>query len=309
MPLTTPDSRVVSWANVPVDASSPHYGLSLAGGTFGFTFLAFCLSLGIERLRHGFDGAQELEDELGLVVAGLTPHLPHRTASGRRLVAADDMSPMRELALTVRAFAHTPGRNSTNRVVLVTSSVAGEGKSTAALSLARNVANGGQHCLLIDADFRNPSLHISLGVPATPGLVELVHDGAAIDAVTRHVPNERFDFLAAGRPAHEPLGHLTAEAFAQALVELKRRYDVIVIDSAPVLLASEGLVLVGCADLTLFLVKWRTTPREIARKAALLLTRCSAGPCLAVLSQVNHRRLRRNLPYSDKHYRKASPIP
>jgi len=305
-PLTPPDSRVVSWASVPVDASTPRYGLALAGGTLGFTFLAFCISLGLEKLRSGFGGMQELEEELGLVVAGLTPQLPRRTKSGRRSIVAGDPPPIRELALTVRALAHGPKDDTANRVVLVTSAMAGEGKSTVALSLARSIANGGQRCLLIDADIRNPSLHASLGVPATPGLVELAVDRVGLDTVARQVAGERFDFLPVGRPTTDPLSPFTTEAFGAILAQLKRSYDVIVIDTAPILFAAEGLVLVGRADLTLFLVKWRTTPREIARKAAHLLTRSSAGPCLSVLSQVNLRRMRDGKGRQmEEHYRDA----
>ena len=291
-PLTPPDARVVSWASVPVDASSPHYGIDLAGGTLGFSFLAFCLSLAHERLRAGFGDVEELEAELGLVVAGLTVEPGRGRKAQRRQWLAGDPRPMRELAMTVRALAHTPGRTDASRVVLVTSAVAGEGKSTVALSLARNAASGGQRCLLIDADIRNPSLHATLGMPATPGLVELMLDHVPFRQVARRIAGESFDFISAGRPTPDTLGPFTLESFGRTLAELKQSYDVIVLDSAPILLASEVLVLVGCADMTLFLAKWRTTPRQIARKAAGLITRCSAGPCLAVLSQVDLRRMR-----------------
>jgi Mrp family chromosome partitioning ATPase len=217
---------------------------------------------------------------------------------------------MRELALAVRALAHTAGEKRTTRVVLVTSAVAGEGKSSVALSLARSVANGGQRCLLIDADVRNPSLHTDLGVPATPGLVEVTVDGVPVDAVAGTPPKEQFGFLSAGRPIEDTLRPFMADTFGQLLTEMKGRFDVIVIDSAPVLLAPEGLVLAGCADLTLLIVKWHTTPREIARKAATMITRRGAGPCLAVLSQVNLRRMsrrtaRRELDYYPAAYRQS----
>jgi hypothetical protein len=164
IPLTPPDSRVVSWADVPVDASSPRYGLALMVGMFGFAFVAFGVSLVVERLRSGFNGIQELSEELGLVVAGMTSLLPGRTSTRHRRLAAGDAPALRELALTVRALAHTPTAASPTRIVLITSAVSAEGKSTVALSLARSVANGGQSCLLIDADIRNPSLHTTLGV-------------------------------------------------------------------------------------------------------------------------------------------------
>ena len=292
VPLTPPDSRVASWASVPVDASSPKYGLMLAAGTLASCFAAFVLTMGIERLRRGFDSLEEVEEELGLVVAGVTPTLPRkhrRNGRSETMISA----PMRDFAVTVRALATRSVAGASARVLMMASAVAGEGKSDLALSLARNVAGAGQRCLLIDADIRNPSLHAILGAPATPGLVELSVDRQLSGSVIRRPTGEAFDFLAAGRPTPDVLGAFTVDGFGGALSELKRSYDVIVIDSAPILLASESLVLLGFADLTLFLVKWRTTPREASRKAAQLLARCSAGTALAVLSQVDLRRARR----------------
>ena len=131
-----------------------------------------------------------------------------------------------------------------------------------------------------------------LGTSATPGLVELTLDCAPLGSATRSVEGERFDFIPAGRPTRDLLSPFTASGFGRALAELKQRYDVIVIDSPPVLLASEGLVLSGCADLTVLVVQWRKTTRVLARKAALLLSRCSAGSRVAILSQVNINELR-----------------
>jgi capsular exopolysaccharide synthesis family protein len=305
-PLTSTDGRVVSWASVPVDESSPKYGLTLVGGTMGFAFGGFCLSLLNERRRRGFTRLAELEDELGLLTAGLTPALPRRSMTPRRLRAGGDPTPMRELSLTVRALAHTPKSDRTYRTMLVTSSIPGEGKSTTALSLARSVASAGQRCLLIDADIRDPSLHRTLGLPATPGLVELTIDQAPLESVIRDVDGEGFVFLPAGRPTRDVLSPFTGAGFAEMFADLKRIYDVIVIDSAPVLLAPEGLVLAGLTDLTLFVVKWRTTPREIVQKSAQLLTRSSAGPVVAALSQVNLQEMRRSGTKGvEDQYRKA----
>jgi uncharacterized protein involved in exopolysaccharide biosynthesis/Mrp family chromosome partitioning ATPase len=307
-PLMQPDSRVVSRAEVPVDAVSPSYGLTLLAGTLGFAGLGFALSLLVERFRQGFEDVQQLHEELGMFVAGLVLRAPQKQLAGRprQLAQPALLPPMRELAVTVRALVHSPATPGETRVVLVTSSVPGEGKSNVALSLASGIANGGQRCLLIDGDVLRPSLHTSLGVPATPGLVELTLDRLALHAAVRQVPGERFDFLPAGRPTGDTLGPFAIDRFGGVLDELKRDYDVIVIDSAPVLLASEGVVLSSFADLTLFLVKWRTTPREIARKSAALLTRCSSGNCVAVLSQVDPKRLRRagraEEQYRARHY-------
>lgn len=298
-PLAEPDSRIVSRAAVPVDPTSPHYGLVLAGGMLGFATLAFGSSVVATRMRRGYSSIQQLGEEIGFVVAGLTTILTSR----RLRSAAKDTPPMREIAVTIRALAHTPLSNPT-RVVLVTSTVPGEGKSTVALALARSVANAGQRCLLIDADVRKPSLHTSLHVPATPGLVDLALDPTTISAI-RTIADERFDLLPVGRPTVDMLSLFTDNRLNGMLTMLKEKYDVIILDSAPVLLASEGLVISGYADVTLFLVKWRTTPREIVRKAAAMLTRCSSGTCLSVLTQMSSHHLRRGGAGVEDQYRSA----
>ena len=304
IPLTPPDSRVVSRATVPVDAVSPRYGLVLLGGTLGSAGFALAVSLLVVRVRGGFYSTRELGDELGLVVAGVIPvHSRRRLRDHRQ--DGEGTSPVRELTMTIRSLAHISATNSQTRIVLVTSALAGEGKSNVALSLARSLADAGQRCLLIDADLRNPSLHSRLGVPATPGLADFALDGEAILSMIRPIAAERFDFLPVGRPTQDTLSLFTVDGFGITLNELKRSYDVIVLDSAPLLLASEGLVLSCYADLTLFLVQWRSTPRELARKAAMLLTQCSRGLCLAVLAQVSAKHLRQSHPRTQDYYSAA----
>jgi Mrp family chromosome partitioning ATPase len=124
-------------------------------------------------------------------------------------------------------------------------------------------------------------------------------------SVIRKVADEKFDLLPAGRPTQDILSPFMDERLGRTLTALKHDYDVIILDSAPLLLASEALVLSKYADLTLFLVKWRTTPREIVRKAATMLTRCSAGTCLTVLTQVSGKHLRRGGVSIEDRYRAA----
>jgi capsular exopolysaccharide synthesis family protein len=300
-PLAEPDSRVVSRANVPIDPVSPHYGLALLVGTLGFAGAAFGLSSVVVRMRRGVGSIQELGQITGLVVAGLTPMARGRLRA--RQMAATATPPMRDLAVTIRAFARTSDDPPTVTTLLVTSTVPNEGKSTVALSLARSIANAGKRCLLIDADIRNPSLHTTLRVPATPGLVDMILDATPVASAIRNLVNERFDLLPVGRPTPDTLAPF--ENFDAVLTRLKQNYDVIILDSAPVLLASEGLVLSRYVDLTLFLVKWRTTPREIARKAVMLLTRHTGGACLAVLTQVSSTHLRRGEAGVEDRYRAA----
>ena len=287
--LEEPDSRVVSRATIPVDPSSPPYAVTMLAGTMAFVGMAVGLSFLTVRLRHGFHSMQELEGDLGIFVAGVTPLVRHMRS--RRRGRLGNVPEMRDMAVTIRALAHRANATDRPKIVLVTSSVPDEGKSALALSLARSIANGGERCLLIDADIRRPSLHSALRVPAMPGLVDVAIDGVPTAAALKRIANERFDFLTAGRPTDDPLRPFRSDSLINVLRELRASYDLIIIDSSPLLAASEALVLSSYADLTLLLVRWRHTRKELARKASSLLTRCSSGTCLAVLSQVDSRRL------------------
>lgn len=155
---------------------------------------------------------------------------------------------------TVLRFSHgehVPG------VVVVTSSDAGREKTVAAISLAAALGHQGRRVLLVDADLRCPEVAERTGLAAGPGLAELLDGQATVDEVVRPWSEGRIDVVAGGTPSARPTELLCTGPVATSLATFRRRYDVVIVDTPPVLAStdamevaarSDGVVLVASPD-------------------------------------------------------------
>jgi capsular exopolysaccharide synthesis family protein len=164
-------------------------------------------------------------------------------------------------------------------VVLVTSTVRGEGKTTIAVSLALAIGQLGK-VLLIDADLRGRPAAGRLGLPAgTPGLSDLAAGTAEEAACIHRVDEMGIDMLPAGPPPADPLELLSSRRFAQSLERLRERYDHIVIDSAAAQAVSDPLMLSRVCDAVVLVVRAgkaqlpeiQTTVRRLDRAGAPII--------------------------------------
>lgn len=155
-------------------------------------------------------------------------------------------------------------------VVLITSPCKGDGKTTLTVLLARSLARCGQRVLLVDCDIRQPQVSAKLGLqPGLPGLQDALAQRADGDAciVATDIPN--LSVLPAGRPTDDTVDpeQLTNGAFTSALDHWRRSYDVVLLDSAPVLPVADARILTRHADGTVLLVRGGQTHRSDAFQA------------------------------------------
>jgi polysaccharide biosynthesis transport protein len=160
------------------------------------------------------------------------------------------------------------------RTFLVTSSVPEEGKTSLAISFAVYAARIRRRVLLIDLSFRGPSIASELGDPANGAISQDRHGRPATELI-RAAPGLGFDYLPLSRDSVDPVAALVGEHVPNLLRQLEESYDCVVIDSAPLLSATEARLLASMVDKVLFAIKWGSTPREVAQNALGLL-RCSA---------------------------------
>jgi len=145
------------------------------------------------------------------------------------------------------AVCGNPTELGRGRCVLITSAVSGEGKTTLAAQLAARCGHAGMSTLLIDSDFRHAGLCLLLDVPEGPGLSDVLKDEASIDEVAIPVQGGTFYFIPAGTPADTPLQEtcrlFQSPKFGQLMGQLRQQYDLIIIDSPPVLPVPDALIL------------------------------------------------------------------
>ena len=179
------------------------------------------------------------------------------------------------------------GLDSPQKTVLVTSALPEEGKSTVAANLAFALSQV-KKTLLIDADMRRPQVGQILGAPAnTPGLSNLVAGEIAAQRCIFPVKGSDLHVLPSGRIPANPLELLSAHRFVEVVGDLKGMFEAIVIDSAPVQMVSDPLVIAQVATAVLYVVKADDTPYPVARQAIKRLRRVNAHILGAVLNQLD----------------------
>ena len=158
-----------------------------------------------------------------------------------------------------------PLSGSPPRSILVTSTAPGDGKSFAAANLAISIAlNINRHVLLIDADLRQPQLHLRFGFGPVPGLSDYLADGRPLPSLLLKTKVDKLTLLAAGPSPDNPAELISAERMSRLLAEVTQRYSdrIIVIDAPPPALAAETAVLSRQVDGILVVVRYRSTRRD-----------------------------------------------
>ncbi|WEK19706.1 MAG: polysaccharide biosynthesis tyrosine autokinase [Candidatus Pedobacter colombiensis] len=143
-----------------------------------------------------------------------------------------------------------------SKVICITSDVAGEGKSFVALNLSSTLALIDKKVILIGADLRRPKLHRAIGGTNDKGLSNYLVNQSTIDEIIQHTDHKNLDFISSGPIPPNPAELLHNERLTDLLAELKKRYEVIMIDTAPVGLVSDSIPLICRSDINLFVIRY-----------------------------------------------------
>lgn len=256
---------------------------ALAGLLLG-TWLAFLL----DKLDNTFKGAEDVERRLALPVLGMLPQL--KVEKGAKLAPMSHFvdqghSAFSEGIRTIRTGVMLSAVDKKKSIIVVTSSIPGEGKTTLAINLAHALSQM-KKTLLIDADMRRPMVHRVQKIPEPrPGLAALVTGEVTfVEAVEKQ--QDGLHLIPSGRVPPNPLELLSSQRFKSLLRQLQEEYEVIVIDSAPALAVSDALVVAQLADALLYVVRADATPYQAAEQGIKRLRRVNAPMLGVVLNQV-----------------------
>jgi capsular exopolysaccharide synthesis family protein len=180
--------------------------------------------------------------------------------------------------------------NQPPKVVLITSALPKEGKTVIAVSLARLLASAGHRVVIIDGDFRRPSVHRTFKAPLKPGLMEYLCGSADLESVVHQDRQSTADVIPAGAETRRTTELLESNTMAALLSRLAETYEIVIIDSAPVLAASDVRVLARLVDKTVFLVRWADTRQKTAVAALQQLLHAGADVAGVVISVVDVKR-------------------
>lgn len=220
-----------------------------------------------------FTSVIEVNATFGDAVVGLLPEVTQKGEVTMSLLELNDPRFMyAESYRSLRsALLFLPMEGERPKVLLITSAVPNEGKSTIAANLARTLALGGSRVLLVDADLRKGRLHEMMGMQCEPGLAELLRQPDNLDSVIQRNSLQNFAFLSRGKA----LGHagdlFLGQAFDEVLARMRRQFDYVLIDSSPVFAADDATTLGPKVDGTLFVVRGNFSGARQVREALELL--------------------------------------
>ncbi len=170
------------------------------------------------------------------------------------------------------------------RTLVVTSASPGEGKTTTAANLAVSFAQQGMRVLIVDCDLRRSRLHKVFSVPREPGLTDVIIGQVEQDAVIRETSVPGLSVLSSGQLPPNPSELLGGQRMQKVLASLSEAFDLILLDTPPLLAASDGAILATLADGVVIVVKAGATEQEAAQQAMQQLTAVGARVVGAVLN-------------------------
>ncbi len=281
------NARIADPAVPAIKPVKPKKGLIMAIATAMGLFFGVLLAFLLEHLDNTIKGASDLEDHLGLTMLGLLPHLKLKKAQTPLDYARTNRkSFFAESIRTVRTSVLLSGLDEPHKVILVTSSVPGEGKSTVAMNLVDSLGEMNK-VLLIDADMRRPTVATRWGLgKESLGLSEFVAGVAKLTECVHGTDDGNVFVMPAGMVPPNPLELLSSNRFKEALEALGAKFEHIVIDSAPALAVSDALVLSTRASGVIYVVKADHTPQPVAREGLKRLRQHHAHIIGAVLNEV-----------------------
>ena len=300
--LVRPDSRIMSRADMPQSADTPRKGRILAMSLFSGFLIGLAFILIREALNNRIQDMNELESLTNLPVLGSVPIFPIRKREELlRFIASNPMSSEMEAIRNLRTSILMQNSDKPSQIIMISSSIPGEGKTSLSLSLSHNLSGLGKRVLLVEGDIRRRTINKYLDKSQViHGILDVVSGEASLEDAIIHVPNIGVDILAGQHSEVNPADIFSSTAFQDLLDRLKKSYDHIVIDTPPVLVVPDARIIASMADKLLYIVKWDSTSREQIKSGVKLFEDFGQTISGFAITQVNVQKIRK-YGYSDQY--------
>lgn len=299
--------RVIRSAFVPTAPVRPDIQQNVLLGLL----LGLGFGVGLAFLRQAMNKQLTEPDDLhqqGYHLVGVVPHMGQaikssyngqetievagHSMSTRLFTLLNPWSPVAENFRMIRTNLEYGQASRPVQVLMVTSAEEADGKSVTSMNLAIAMAQSGRHTLIIDADMRRPSAHTLLGMEQGPGLAEIL-SGDLLFAKNRFTtPVDGLSFLPAGRADTPPAELVGSEEMYELVSYLRTTYDLIILDTPPVLAVSDALIMAKLSDATVIVVSANKTDSRALQATQDALLSVGAHVAGTVLNRLDARKNR-----------------
>lgn len=252
--LQVSNARIITPAIIPgVPIRSRQY-INLLQGLVGGLILGAATAFVLEKLDDTIKTPESVQELLGYNLLGYIPPFPNGNFIPEVIVKNQPDSPISEAFRMLQTNLKFFNSDQSIKVIVVSSSVPKEGKSTIAANLAFSISQLGRNVLLVDADLRNPSQHKIWEIPNEVGLSHILRRQLDLDqAITEIVPN--LEVLTSGEINNNPAALLNSSQMAVFVAQVAQKYEFVIMDTAPLTVAADATILGKLVNGILFVVR------------------------------------------------------
>jgi len=270
-------------ASVPTRYKKPNAILNLSLGAVLGLLLGLGFAFFLEYLDTSVKSLDDVERYLGVPVLAVIPKdvgVLHKQSG---------ISPDAEAYRILRTNIEFNRKSADANAITIVSGGAGEGKSTTLVNLAYICAQGGYNTLMIDADLRRPKLHTFFDINNSVGLTNYLTTDLQLEDVILQTPIDNLYFMPSGILPADAAGILNSRRMSELIADVKNRFDLVLIDSPPILGVSDASVLASEVDLTMIVIQHRKLPRSMLLRVKQAIENVGGNLLGVVLNNVDVR--------------------
>jgi succinoglycan biosynthesis transport protein ExoP len=299
--LKTSNIRVIDAAETPRSPATPNAPINLFLALFGGTTLALVLTFFLEYLDNRIKTPEEVKIHLGLSFIGMVPALFDKNLHDP-LMSNTVPANFAEAFRAIRSNVLFSSADEGSKVLVVTSSAPGEGKTLVATNLAVALAQANQRVLIVDADMRKPRVHNVFQHAQQPGLSNVIVGNAKASEAVRNTKVHGLWAMPSGVLPPNPSELLGSKRFKEFVGTLGQHFDWVIIDSPPVMAVTDSSVVAHVATGVVFVIGSDMTSRHTAQRSLEQLRNANAKVIGAILNRVD---LAHHGYYYSQYYKKA----
>lgn len=288
------DSRIISKAVKPGGPSSPRRKLILMTSLLIGLGAGALLILLREFSQNTFRVAEDLEKKTGYPVLGQIPIIPSRSRKKVLQYLKDKPnSAAAEAVRSLRTSLLLANLDNHPQVIMSTSSVPGEGKTTQSIALAQNLSGLGKKVLLIEGDIRRRVFGEYFNIDTEGGLLSVLLGEQPLEEALGRLPDMDIDILLGERSSTNAADIFSSERFSRFIDGLREKYDYIIIDTPPVLAVTDARIIARWVDATIYTVKWDSTTHRQVTDGLKTLEQVNVQVSGLVLGQISAKGMKR----------------
>ncbi|MHA1528869.1 MAG: polysaccharide biosynthesis tyrosine autokinase [Alphaproteobacteria bacterium] len=304
--IQRPDARVLTEADVPGAPSYPNRGITLMTGGGGGVLLALLLVFLFERLNASFRTTEELENRTGQAVIGTIPMAPvSRRRAFLQYLINKPTSSVAEAIRNLRTSVLLANVDNPPQVIMLTSALPGEGKTSVCIGLAQISKALGKRVLLIECDLRRRTFRNYFDLPQRDGLLSVLSGARSFEDTVHRDEKSGLHILPGEESSVNAADIFASHRFTDFITEMRKEFDYIFIDTPPVLAVPDARVIAKNSDAVIFCVRWNKTARDAVHEGLRFFAQIHIKVAGLVLSQVNVSKMAR-YGYSNYGYYKEA---